>query len=128
MFLFFQSGIWLGRNIDFKITRFFLKTDFWALDGTWYRMAFYTVSHVVCVKEENWSVKCFIGHTIKLKGDKGPPTIQLKATWKGYEGEQPTMEPWGEMKKPHSRQLKRYVKKHPDLKDAVTTYQLFNKL
>jgi hypothetical protein len=78
--------------------------------------------------EENWSVKCFIGHTIKLKGDKGPPTIQLKATWKGYEGEQPTMEPWGKMKKHHSRQLKRYVKKHPDLKDAVTTYQLFNKL
>ena len=41
MFSFFQSGVWLGRNIDFKITWFFSKTDFWALYVT---VRFFTLS------------------------------------------------------------------------------------
>jgi hypothetical protein len=78
--------------------------------------------------DKNWSVKRFIGHTIKMRGEKGPPIIQLHATWKGYKGEAPTTEPWGKMRKHHCRQLKRYVNKNPDLKEVVETYQLFNKL
>jgi hypothetical protein len=78
--------------------------------------------------EKNYSVKRFIGHTIKMRGEKGPPIIQLQATWKGYEGGETTLEPWGKMKKHHSRQLKRYVNRNPDLKEVTETYQLFNKL
>ncbi|MFN9657919.1 MAG: hypothetical protein ACK55Q_19740, partial [Dolichospermum sp.] len=43
--------------------------------------------------EKNYSVKRFIGHTIKMRGEKGPPIIQLQATWKGYEGGETTLEP-----------------------------------
>lgn len=79
--------------------------------------------------EKNYSVRRFIGHSIKLNDGKGPPNITLKATWKGYPiNDPPTMEPWGKMKKYHKRQLVRYVNKHEELKKMVETYQLFNSL
>ena len=53
MFLFFQSDVWLGCNIDFKIMRGFFEERF--LSFVLYCMAFYSVSHVVCLKEENWN-------------------------------------------------------------------------
>jgi hypothetical protein len=46
-----------------------------------------------------------------MKGDKGPPIIELQATWKGYPGAAPTTEKWGNMKKYHLWQLKRYTTK-----------------
>jgi len=79
--------------------------------------------------EENYSVRRFVGHKIKLNEGKGPPVVTLLATWKGYPTEEkPTVEKWGTMKKCHSRQLKRYVKRTEELRKVVETYQLFNKL
>jgi hypothetical protein len=71
----------------------------------------------------------FVGHKIKLNEGKGAPVVTLLATWKGYPTEEkPTVEKWGAMKKCHSRQLKRYVKRTEELRKVVKTYQLFNKL
>jgi hypothetical protein len=54
--------------------------------------------------EENYSVRRFVGHKIKLNEGKGPPVVTLLATWKGYPTkEKPTEENWGSMKKCHSR-------------------------
>ena len=35
---------------------------------------------------KNYSVKCFVSHKLTMKGNKGPPIIELQATWKGYPG------------------------------------------
>ena len=79
--------------------------------------------------EENYSVRRFVGHKIKLNEGKGPPVVTLLATWKGNPTkEKPTVEKWGTMKKCHSRQLKRYVKRTEELRKVVETCQLFNKL
>ena len=53
MFLFFQSDIWLARKIDFKFTRVFFLDRFLSL--VLYHTAFYSVSHMVCLKDENWN-------------------------------------------------------------------------
>ncbi len=56
--------------------------------------------------QSNYSVRIFVGHKIKLNEGKGPPVITLKATWKGYPtSDAPAEEPWGLMKKSHSRQV-----------------------
>jgi hypothetical protein len=77
---------------------------------------------------KNYSVKRFVSHKLKMKGDKGPLIIELQATWKGYPGSAPTTEKWGNMKKYHLRQLKRYVNNNPELKKVVQVYQQFNTL
>ena len=48
MFSFFQSDVWLGRNIVG-----FFEDQFLSL--VLYHTAFNSVSHIVCVKEENWN-------------------------------------------------------------------------
>jgi hypothetical protein len=79
-------------------------------------------------KPENYCVKRFIWHLISLREGMGPPTIILKATWKGYESTAPTFEQWGNMRKLQKRQLVRYINKKSVLKKVVETYQLFNNL
>jgi len=70
--------------------------------------------------EENYSVRRFVGHKIKLNEGKGPPVVTLLATWKGYPTEEkPTVEKWGTMKTCHSRQLKRYMKRTEELRKTV---------
>jgi len=86
-------------------------------------------SSIDYTQEEHWSVKRFVKHAIKLNEGKGPPTVTLWATWKGYpEKDAPMKEPWGLMKSKHKRQLKRYVNRNADLKKVVETYQLLNQL